>query len=327
MSKEKYRAFCEEQSAIPVFSREWWLDAACGGAKYWDVLMAFAPKSGKALAAMPLYMPLKRVVSMPQYTQTMGVWIAPAPADMKEHTVLEQRQSLCKQLIDRLNAPRAFMQRFDYAFTDWLPFYWAGFSQTTNYTYLLRGIKDAERLREGMSVQTRRNIRRARDEFGIEVRIGVPFEEFVQVQDKTFERQGIKNRSDDSVLKRLIEVSRARGQGEVWGGYDAEGRLHAAAFVVWQSSSAYYIAGGGDAALRTSGAHSLVLWEAIRHVAQFTDVFDFEGSMLPGVERFFREFGAEQRPYFTISKGKMSFLERAAIKLRHHFVNKTMQTH
>ena len=96
---------------------------------------------------------------------------------------------------------------------------------------------------------------------------------------------------------------------------DEQGRLHAAAFIVWQESSAWYLAGGGDPALRKSGAHSLILWEAIRYVSQYTDTFDFEGSMIPGVERFFREFGAIQTPFFTITKGKLSLLNRACLKI------------
>jgi len=113
----------------------------------------------------------------------------------------------------------------------------------------------------------------------------------------------------------LIEVCQRRNQGELWGGYDPQGRLHAAVFVVWQKQSAWYIAGGGDPSLRHSGAHSLVLWEAIQQVAQFTDIFDFEGSMMPGVERFFREFGGIQTPYFTIQKGKPNLFDRIMVKL------------
>ncbi|MCD7850930.1 MAG: hypothetical protein LUH63_15070 [Parabacteroides sp.] len=92
--------------------------------------------------------------------------------------------------------------------------------------------------------------------------------------------------------------------------------MHAAVFIVWQESSAWYLAGGGDPALRESGAHSLILWECIRYVSQFTDVFDFEGSMIPGVERFFREFGAIQTPFFTITKGKLSLLNRVYLKMK-----------
>jgi len=87
-------------------------------------------------------------------------------------------------------------------------------------------------------------------------------------------------------------------------------------FIVWQDSCAYYIAGGSDPALRHSGAHSLVMWEAIQYVSQFTDHFDFEGSMVPGVERFFREFGATQTPYFTLTRGKPGLIDRIQMKLR-----------
>ena len=37
--------------------------------------------------------------------------------------------------------------------------------------------------------------------------------------------------------------------------------------------------------------------------------------MLPGVERFFREFGAKQYPFFTITKGNLSLWNRMRIKL------------
>ena len=139
--------------------------------------------------------------------------------------------------------------------------------------------------------------------------------EFLAVQAQTFDRQHVRIKEDTNVLKDLIATCRQRGQGDLWGGYDEQGHLHAAAFIVWQDRSAYYLAGGGNPVYRGSGAQSYVLWECLHFVSQFTTVFDFEGSMLPGVERFFREFGAIQTPFFTISRGKLSLLDRARIKL------------
>jgi hypothetical protein len=245
----------------------------------------------------------------------MGVWFAPSSEDTKYASALEHRQTVCKQLIDRLK-PRIFLQNFPYPFTDWLPFYWAGYKQTTRYTYLLNDMQDPDRLWENMSQNTRRNIKKARETYHVTVKRGIPVDDFLRVQAQTFARQQRKNKQPADVLRRLVETCRKRGQGELWGGYDDEGRLHAAVFVVWQKRSAYYLAGGGDPSLRQSGAHSLVLWEAIRYVSGYSDVFDFEGSMLPGVERFFREFGGIQTPYFAISKGKLSLLDRVIIKLK-----------
>lgn len=60
--------------------------------------------------------------------------------------------------------------------------------------------------------------------------------------------------------------------------------------------------GGGDPDLRNSGATSLCMWHAMQFAATVTKRFDFEGSLIESIERFFRSFGAEQRPCFSITK-------------------------
>ncbi|MDH6306225.1 hypothetical protein M2459_002939 [Parabacteroides sp. PF5-5] len=298
------------ESSIPVFSRDWWLDAVCGEGK-WDVLLV--EEKDRILAAMPLYIPHPKIVSMPPYTQTMGPWFAPEAGDAKYTSILGRRQSLCKAFTDTLKKYPSFLQNFHYRITDWLPFYWEGYKQTTRYTYLLEDIKDTHHLWENMSQHTRRNITKAKDKLGIQVKRGISLEDFLRIYTLTFKRQQQKPPHEE-VLKRLITVCRERKQGDLWGAYDKEGRLHAVSFIVWQESSAYYLAGGSDPALRDSGAHSLVLWEGIQAVSQHTDLFDFEGSMMPGVERFFREFGAIQTPFFTISRGERSLYYRVRQK-------------
>jgi hypothetical protein len=310
-SKKLYRELCAKEDSMPVFSRDWWLDAVCG--KDWDALIL--EKNDEVYAAMPLYIPCRQVISMPDYTQTMGVWFAAGADDAKYSSLLADRQAACKRFVEQLRPYRSFLQNFSYGFTDWLPFYWAGYQQTTRYSYLLRDIQNFDRILSGMSQQTRRNIKRA-ERASVTVRRDLETDDFLKVQSLTFGRQHQRNTQSPVILRRLIDAARERGQGDLFGGVDRDGNLHAAAFVVWQPGSAYYIAGGGDPAFRASGAHSLVLWEAIRYVSQYTGRFDFEGSMLPGVERFFREFGAVQTPYFRISRGKPSLLSRVKMKWR-----------
>lgn len=310
--KDKYRQLCDTEKQIPIFSQAWWLDTVCGK-DHWDVLLI--EEKEKIQAALPLYIPRRGIISMPSYTQTMGPWFAPESGDTKYTKALGRRQALCKQLLDKLGAHSYFLQNFHYGITDWLPFYWEGYKQTTRYTYLLKGLQQPDLIWENMSPNIRRNITKAKEKYHITVRKGISIDEFLQIQEQTFERQGIPNKSDIGTLVRLIRTCRQRGQGDLWGGYDEQGRLHAAAFIVWQESSAWYLAGGGNPALRSSGAHSLILWECIRYVSRFTDQFDFEGSMIPGVERFFREFGAIQTPFFTITKGKLSLVDRACLKI------------
>ncbi|MDR1980017.1 MAG: GNAT family N-acetyltransferase [Tannerellaceae bacterium] len=310
-NKEKYHLFSEKEPGLPIFSREWWLDTVCGEAS-WDVLLV--EKNGRILAAMPLYTPYPRVVSMPPFTQTMGPWFAPAGDDAKYTACLEHRQAICKIFVRELEKYNAFLQNFNYRITDWLPFYWDGYTQTTRYTYLLDGIGQPDILWRDMNPKIRSDMARAKGKYHITVRRDMPVEDFMRVYSMTFNRQR-KHAPETDLLRKLIAVCRDRGQGDLWGGYDGEGRLHAAAFIVWQPGCAYYIAGGTDPALRGSGAHAFVLWEGIQAVSAYTSLFDFEGSMLPGVERFFRRFGGKQMPFFTISKGKISLFNRACSKL------------
>ncbi|MDR1356865.1 MAG: GNAT family N-acetyltransferase [Tannerellaceae bacterium] len=309
--KDKYRTLCRTEPSIPVFSQDWWLDTVCGAEK-WNVLLQ--EKKGNIRAALPIYLPVPKIISMPPYTQTMGPWFGPEAGDAKYSTSLSQRRQTSKSFIPELKRYVAFMQNFNYSVTDWLPFYWEGFRQTTRYTYLLHNIKDADGLWNNMSLNTRRHIKKAQDKYRLTVKRGVPKNDFLRVNALTFARQKRKP-PHAGVLERLIDACIARGQGDIWGGYDDRKRLHAAVFIVWQDSSAYYIAGGADPLLRDSGAQALVMWQAVRNVAEYTALFDFEGSMMPGVERFFREFGAVQTPYFSLSRGKVGLWNRLMIKL------------
>jgi len=311
-NKDLYNSLCNTEKSLPIFSRDWWLDATCGKAN-WEVFIL--QENGFIVASLPIYVPHKGVISMPSFTQTMGPWFAPESEDTKSSRAIEHQHTLCKLLIAEIKAYPHFLQNFNYSITDWLPFYWNGYSQTTKYTYVLNGIDNEDVLLKGMSSNIKRNINRARTQYHISVRKGITTDDFLKVQEMTFKRQNLQIKADLNVLKRLIEVCRERKQGDLWGGYDENGQIHAAAFIVWQESSAWYLAGGNNTELRESGAHSLVLYEGIRYVSHFTKRFDFEGSMLPGVEQFFREFGATQMPYFSISKGKPSLLLRAWMKL------------
>src|SRR5699024_787057 len=127
---------------------------------------------------------------------------------------------------------------------------------------------------------------------------------------RTLNRKKASTREDFGLFSRVFEASTSRNQGQLFVARDARKNIHAALFLVWDQHSAYYLMGGASGRFRTSGAQSLLMWEAIKFASDKTNKFDFEGSMLEPVERFFRGFGARQKPYFQITKmsKKMSVL-------------------
>lgn len=47
--------------------------------------------------------------------------------------------------------------------------------------------------------------------------------------------------------------------------------------------------------------------------------FDLEGSMIPEIERFFRGFGAQLTPYFTVNRASFLLEMMLKRKWRHQF--------
>ena len=305
--KEQYRELCAKELSIPLYSRDWWMDCVCGE-NQWDVLL-YCMDSGVIEAAFPFYRPYKKQIMMPAFTQTMGIWFNPDFEKDNYSKNLLRKQIICEELIRRLPEHCYFIQNFHYSFTDWLPFYWKGFNQTTRYTYILPDIKNISDIEKNRSYDIRHNISTAQTKYQMEVKTHLPENQFLEIYAKSYERQEKKTYHPD-ILRRLIETAYSRNQGNTWGAFDQCGQLHAVVFIVWQENCAYYIAGGSDSVGRKSGAHLLVLSEAIREASNFSASFDFEGSMTPGIERVFRSFGTIQKPYFTISKGNRTLIHR-----------------
>lgn len=131
----------------------------------------------------------------------------------------------------------------------------------------------------------------------------------------TFERQGRSIPYNKDVVKRIDDACSLGNARKIIGVQDLNGILHAAIYIIWDRNSAYYLMGGSDPKLRNSGAFSLCMWEAIKFAATVSSRFDFEGSMLEPIERFFRHFGARQVPYFNVTY-RSKFLKRLnAIKI------------
>jgi hypothetical protein len=310
--KDKYKVLCKNETSIPVYVMDWWLDTVCG-ANNWDVLLY--EQKDNVEAAMVFYLPCKGIITMPAHTQTMGIWFNPAFEDKKYSKNLHRKQMIGKYFIEHLPAHDYFLQNFHYSFTDWLPFYWKGYRQTTRYNYILPDIGNLEELWKNLSENIKRNIEKARKKYHLTIKPDVSLEMFIELHRQTYERQQMKAYRPD-ILAKLIEVSCKRNQGRIWGAADEEGRLHVAVFVVYHNRCAYYIASGSNPSLRKSGAHAYVLWEMIKEASETIAIFDFEGSMIEGIEHLFKGFGAIQMPYHTITKGKMSLTKRICIKLK-----------
>jgi hypothetical protein len=300
-NKERYSQHCIAEASIPLFSRDWWLDAVCEGEENWDV--AIVEKGGIVVASMPYYIKKKYGfvgLSQPRLTQILGPWLKPSQAKYSKQ--LADQKSNMHALLDQLPPHHYFRQNWSYLESNWLPFYWRGYQARTNFTYILHDCSDEEKLWSGLQSNIRREIRKAEERHNLVVRDDLALDAIIQLNRMTFKRQGKKVPYSDELFYRIDAACSERNCRNIFVAEDSDGNRHAGVYTVWDENSAYYLVGGGDPNLRNSGATSLCMWRAILAAGKVTKDFDFEGSMMEDVERFFRGFGAKQVPYLAISK-------------------------
>lgn len=284
-------------TAYNLFQEPWWLDAVAAGE--WEEVSV--KRGGQVVARWP-FVRRQRLgttwLMQPKLTPYLGPWLRASDGKLANRIVDEKE--LMEELIDELPKFDVFRQCFSPEVTYWLPFYWRGFSQTTRYTYRLSDLTNVSNLWNGLQHNTRRVVRKAQKRVIVRNDLGI--DAIARMWSYTFARQRADVPVPTEVLYRIDDACQKRACRKMFFAEDARGRIHAAVWVVWSNDCAYYLMGGGDPELRDSGAGTLVLWEAITFAATVTRQFDFEGSMLAPIERFFRSFGGMPISYFALTK-------------------------
>jgi hypothetical protein len=287
----------EPSASNSIFQQPWWLDAVAAGR--WEE--ATVRRDGRLVARLPYVVNGPRglrTVGHPPLTPRLGPWIEPSSG--KYEAVLRNEMQVVGELVEALPEGPSFHQLFSPTVWTGLPFHWAGYDLTVRYTYRLHDIGREEDVWGGLSSKMRSQIRKAQQ--AVTVRTDLGIDRFFSVWRQTFERQGMRPPNAQSELERIDEACARHDAREMLFALDEHDRVHAVLYTVLDRSGAYYLLGGGDPALRSSDANSLLVWEAIRRSARVADVFDFEGSMIRSVERFFRAFGARQTPYLAVTR-------------------------
>ena len=322
--KKKYRELCRQRTDIPLFIQDWWMDAVCD-TNDWNVLMH---SIGDRLAGVLVYQLIKRqgfsIIVQPILTQTTGIWLN-YPENVSYTKKIDFENTVCNELINQIEALDVsyFDQNFNPRYTNWLPFYWRDFSQTTRYSYQITDLSDLNRCFKNFSYKKRKQIDKAKTTFHTVFDMsGDDFYNHLKVN--------LKKKKDNNVVfsraqfLRLYKACTKHEQGKTIAIADDDNNIHAALFLVWDKEVAYNLISSIDPDFKSSGASTLVFWEAINDMAKHAKVFDFEGSMDKGIEHSFRKFGTVQTPYFRIYKYNSQVL-RMLIALKKQATNKNQK--
>lgn len=174
-------------------------------------------------------------------------------------------------------------------------FHHAGFGITMRQTFImdLAG-RSEEEISSRLHKDYRRNIRKAAQE-GVSIMDDASLlPQLYQFQRETLARKGIRLNYSFAYMQRLFEMAKGPAL------YIAakEGRLQAILWHLWDDVRAYYLVCAKDPEVKNGRVVTALIWHAIRESRAAAKIsFDFEGSMDPGVEHFFRHFGGRRELY------------------------------
>lgn len=204
-----------------------------------------------------------------------------------------------------------FSISFPSQFQDMQSFIWTGYQVAPKYTYQIDLNQNEENILAQMSPERRKNITKSQKE-GLVIKESIGLIDSQKLIENTFVKQGLWY--DKEVLNSLFAKFNSIANAIAYSCYEEE-TLLATVFCIRDNDKTYYILGGFDGESKHSGAGAFAMWHAIKKSKEIgVSVFDFEGSMQPSIEKYFRGFGGKLVSYFSISK--QNWKGKALLKLR-----------
>ena len=295
--KERYIEWVDQQEYVPLTMTPWWMDAVCAG-KEWDVLLAEDP-DGRILGAMP-YLMRKRAwfkyIIMPQQTQTGGIWVAADVTGDRWKTA-----EVCRQIKEQLDT-----MGLAYYYQQFIPgslcvdaMRGLGFRTHERITYRVEDLSNIEALIESFSKNKRRQLVKAQS---LHAERTMEPEDFYRFHTRCMQARKRKIGYTREFFLVLERKARRLGQCQVLSVCNADGKVYAAAFLVWDKHYMYYLIPAYDPAFRDAGAGALLVLEAMKLAREKQVLFDFEGSMDAGTAKHYKQFGSVPMKYYGVEK-------------------------
>ncbi len=239
------------------------------------------------------------MLTNPPFTPNCGLfYINPGENITSKHSF---DKKVLTSFADFLNSQNALVKSIalpEYV-VDTQPFFWKNFKVIPHYTYQLSLNKEIDNIYENFSPERKKSIRKAIKD-GITVEKTDNYQLVFDLVLKTFSRK--EKKINAHLLHKILFNFSTPHNSFAFTAYQNNIPI-AAAFCLFDKHKAYYLLGGYDNKNKHHGAGPLCMLECIKYAQNLKlPVFDFEGSMLPEVEKYFRDFGGELKPYYTIHK-------------------------
>ena len=296
MDKEK-ETLIQTEYANSVFEQPWWLDIVAKDS--WGE--CFVEEKEKIIARLP-YVNIKGCISNPRLNQTLGIWMDDSLKKFERgNSQLYKQKEIIKQLLQQLPKHKKISITLDSSVEYILPFRWNGFRIEPTFSYRLSCLGGFDEIKKKFGKTVQKNVNAATKKVTIETN-AKDIETFLTLLDMSFARQNRKMPINADLIRNAVQKAIECEQGRLMLAVDEQGKAHSGAFFLYDKKVCYYLLGGQDPEYKSDGSQNLLLYKGIEFATTVSEYFDFEGSMVEGIENFFRQFGGIQVINYHVAK-------------------------
>lgn len=186
---------------------------------------------------------------------------------------------------------------------DFQSFIWDKYKVIPNYTYRINLSNSIEDIKSNFDTKNRNVISKAIKEEVVVTENSLKQEELLKFFKTSLTTAGA-NVYDEELKNIFLNFADASNSFALIAKKGDE--FFGTVFCVYDKNTCYYLLGGVNKNSGVQGINNLLIQKSIEKAKELgCKTFDFEGSMLKGVEKFFRGFGPELIPYYTVNKASL----------------------
>lgn len=204
------------------------------------------------------------------------------------------------------NEPYTYLEMvLPHTITDALPFTWSGFNIGIKYTYFLDLKLGKDELLKNMSSQRRKNIRDA-EKLDLEVREIRDPKTILEKATETLVSKKVKH--NNLLVEKFAHLANSDQLTSI-GIYEKE-KLVAISTCISLNGQSTYLFGWNDSKSGKSFVGTYALWNCILACKSHSEFFNFAGSQIPAIEKYFRGFGGSLTPLISVTNDKRKLTKK-----------------